>query len=108
MPWHDVASHADLPVGQAKPFRVHGQPILLVRDGDEVRACDAVCPHKSSALEGGPVEHGHIHCAVHEADFELTTGRPAPGCEWAGSLPVYPAKVEEGRVWVDLPPAEIL
>lgn len=98
--WHDAGPLDGLP--EATPTAVHldGRAFLLLRRGGEVVATDLLCPHKFTPLDEGTIEDRCIRCPRHDAAFHLDTGRPRPGDEWAGHLPVYAVRVEAGRVLV--------
>jgi nitrite reductase/ring-hydroxylating ferredoxin subunit len=81
---------------------VAGDVLLLVRRGDAVTACAALCPHKFTALAGGTLEDGCLTCPQHEASFDLGTGKPRPGQEWAGMLPLHAVRIHEGVVQIQL------
>jgi nitrite reductase/ring-hydroxylating ferredoxin subunit len=99
--WVPVVQLLDLREGMTE-FDVGGERVLLSRDGDAVHACSAVCPHKFGPLAEGTPGPGSITCPIHEATFDLSSGRPFPGMEWAGNLPVFPVRVRDGVVEVQL------
>ena len=100
--WHAVADYGDVPEGLT-PVEVAGEVILLVRIGEGLHACAATCPHKFTALADGTIAPGQITCPMHAATFDLSSGRPFPGSEFAGNLPVFPLRVRDGVVEVQLP-----
>ncbi|WP_428945375.1 FAD-dependent oxidoreductase [Pantoea sp. FN060301] len=96
----------DLP--QMKPVRVPiGETdILLFRDGEEVKAWQANCPHSGGPLEEGAVRDGRLICPWHKANFSLEDGSM---CEplALSDLKRYPVRVLNGMVQIDpepLPP----
>lgn len=97
--WHAVARLEDLPDGLT-PVAVGEESILLVRLGEGLHACAAVCPHKFTSLADGSVAPGRLTCPLHAATFDLSSGRPFPGQEWAGNLPLFPVRVRDGVVEV--------
>lgn len=98
--WTDVLDLDELEGGRPTPVRVGTTPLLLVRVGDAVHATEAVCPHKFADLAEGTVEDGCLRCPLHDAAFHLPSGAPRAGDEWAGHLPTFPCRVEDGRVQV--------
>lgn len=54
-----------------------GGKALLTRDGDEVKAFDAACPHQGS-LVAAP-ENGVITCPSHGSQFDSATGAVRTG-----------------------------
>lgn len=101
--WHAVMPFDDLPEGMTD-VEVADELVLLVRHGDTIHACAATCPHKFTLLSGGQVAGDRLTCPMHAATFDLSSGRPLPGMEWAGNLPLYPVRVSEGVVEVQVGP----
>jgi nitrite reductase/ring-hydroxylating ferredoxin subunit len=100
--WHAIAPLGDIPEGLPHEVDVAGEPVLLVRHGETVHACAPLCPHKFGRLADGRLDGERLTCPMHTATFELSTGRPLAGQEWAGHLPVYPTRVREGVLEVHL------
>ena len=101
--WHDARALAALP--DATPHRIEiGQnAMLLIRQGDEIRAFSATCPHKGAPLEQGALCAGKLVCPWHKAVFDMTDGHLlAPVA--LDPLPHYPARVRDGRIQVRLQP----
>jgi nitrite reductase/ring-hydroxylating ferredoxin subunit len=71
--------------------------LLLVRDGDAVRAIDRRCPHESYPLDRGEVRRGEITCPAHGWRFDLASG----SCRTVGAdLRSYAVEVRDGTVLV--------
>ena len=66
-----VAQLSQLRADRAERVVVDGENILLVRDGDTVRAYAADCPHAGGPLEQGAVCNGRIICPWHKATFAV-------------------------------------
>ena len=71
---HKVAATAELAEGRGKRVEIGEEKILLVRDGAEVRAYAAACPHAGAPLEEGAVCDGRILCPWHKAAFRVSDG----------------------------------
>ena len=95
--WTTVAALADLQDG--KPLRVepNGTPVMLLRQGDQIRAIGATCPHLSGPLDEGAIEGDTVTCPWHGSVFCLTDGAVIHG---PATMPVaaYEVRVEEGQV----------
>ncbi|SIT47301.1 NAD(P)H-nitrite reductase [Paraburkholderia ribeironis] len=70
-----VAQLSQLRADRAERVIVDDEAILLVRDGDTVRAYAADCPHAGGPLEQGALCHGRIVCPWHKGTFDVATGR---------------------------------
>jgi 3-phenylpropionate/trans-cinnamate dioxygenase ferredoxin subunit len=91
----------DVPTGEARRFVVDGQPIAVVRIGDDFYAIGDVCSHANVSLSEGEVltESCEIECIKHGSAFSLTTGEPStlPATQ---PVPVYELKVDGDDVMV--------
>ena len=101
MPIHDVAALTDIPQGPSKA-EAGDRAVLLIRDGDEVRAFTHECPHLKLPLSKGVVRDGVLICPFHHACFDARTGAQAepPG---HGDLARFEVTLRDGRVLVDVP-----
>jgi 3-phenylpropionate/trans-cinnamate dioxygenase ferredoxin subunit len=98
-----VAALSALPEGGALGVEAAGRRIAVARVDGEVYAFADNCSHRDFPLSHGQVdaETRTITCEWHGAAFDLRTGEPL--CPPATRpVPVYPAKVEDGAVWVDV------
>jgi NAD(P)H-nitrite reductase large subunit/nitrite reductase/ring-hydroxylating ferredoxin subunit len=73
-PARRVAQLSQLRADCAERIVVDDENILLVRDGDTVRAYAADCPHAGGPLEKGALCNGRIICPWHKATFDVATG----------------------------------
>ena len=69
-----VAELARVSAGRGMRVDINDHKILLVRDGDDVRAYAAECPHAKGPLEEGAVCDGRIVCPWHKATFRVSDG----------------------------------
>ena len=95
--WTEVAALDDLKDG--KPLRVEadGTPVMLLRQGDDIRAVGATCPHLSGPLDEGTIEGETVSCPWHGSVFSLTDGALIHG---PAVMPIaaYEVRVEHGQV----------
>ncbi len=70
---HD-ATLANLDADKPYKVTVDGTEMILVRDGDQVHAYQAKCPHAGAPLEQGVVCDGRIVCPWHKGMFALADG----------------------------------
>ena len=85
-----------------KPKRVtlNDTEILLIRDGENVYAGSADCPHKGAPLEDGAVCRGKLVCPWHKGTFDIAS---ADVCEPPAltGLSRYAVEIRDGEVLVD-------
>ena len=102
MPFRRVAALADIPEGQGLLVETDGTSIAVFNAGaGRVHACGAICPHEDGPLAEGWLEGDAVVCPWHGFDFALDSGRCRVDAEL--SVPVFPARIRDGDVEVDLP-----
>ncbi|MFF4357635.1 non-heme iron oxygenase ferredoxin subunit [Streptomyces sp. NPDC001604] len=85
--------------GAPRRFEVGGVQLSLVLVEEQVFAIHDTCSHSAVSLSEGEVEGCTIECWLHASRFDLRTGEPLepPATR---SVPVYPVRIEEGKVYV--------
>jgi nitrite reductase/ring-hydroxylating ferredoxin subunit len=97
-----VGRAEDIPPGHGAYVERDGVALAIFNaGGGRFYATGPICPHEDGPLTEGWVEAGAIVCPWHGFDFDLTTGRC--GVDPGLSIPVYPVRVSDGVVEVDLP-----
>jgi NADPH-dependent 2,4-dienoyl-CoA reductase/sulfur reductase-like enzyme/nitrite reductase/ring-hydroxylating ferredoxin subunit len=89
----------DVADGGMMAGQVDGDPVLLVRRGEEWFAVGAACTHYSGPLPEGLVVGDTVRCPWHHACFDLRTGhtlRPPA----LNDLPSWAVERRDGRVYV--------
>src|SRR5882724_10264321 len=79
---------------------VDGEPVILVRQGENIFAIGATCTHYNGPLAEGLVVGETIHCPWHHARFSLRTGE-AEGAPALNPVPCFVAIREAGKVRID-------
>ena len=81
--------------------RVAGTDLILIWNDGRAVACERACPHEQADLSLGHLSQGRLVCPHHAASFDLDDGSISQG--WASRpLRIYPVRVEQGEVWVQL------
>ena len=95
--WVVVARLADLPEGSTRQVEVDGAPVCLYNVGGQVCATQDSCTHAHASLADGWLEDGVIECPLHQATFDVRTGKvlSAPATE---DLRVYAVDVDGGDI----------
>ena len=95
----------DLVDGEGRRFDVEGHRLAVVRIDDAVYVIGDRCTHQDFSLSEGEVDADtcHLECWKHGSSFSLVTGAP-DALPATRPVPVYAARVEDGRVLVELDP----
>jgi nitrite reductase/ring-hydroxylating ferredoxin subunit/uncharacterized membrane protein len=85
------------------PTRIElkGEPILLVRRGEQVYAVGAVCSHYGAPMEQGRLHGDSIECPWHYSVYSIKDGNYQRG-PTTSPLPWYETRVLNGQVQVRL------
>jgi 3-phenylpropionate/trans-cinnamate dioxygenase ferredoxin component len=97
--WHRVAALSDLREDDPVAATLGDDPIALHRVDGVVYAIGDVCTHEFARLSGGFVEDGVIECPLHQARFDIRTGRCLSPRATA-DLPVYGVRIDGDAVYV--------
>lgn len=99
--WHDVADSGQLDPDFPLGVEVNGRPIGIYLVDGQVCAIDDICPHAEANLSQGFVDGGVIECSLHGARFDIATGKCLNEIG-ERDIACYPAKVENGRVVIQI------
>lgn len=101
-----VCDFHELVESQGRSFKVGDERVAVFRVGQTVYALRDICPHAGAPLSNGAAYPGDdgkpvVVCPVHYWLFSLEDGT----CPYHAGMQavVFPAAVEEGAVWVELP-----
>ena len=99
--WVDAGAIDEIDDEDVKRFDHAGQTYAIYHVDGKVYASEGLCTHEHVHLCDGLVMEHVIECPKHNGRFDIRDGRPlgAPVCV---ALKTYPAKIEGGRVLVQL------
>lgn len=98
--WHPICDADELQVDEPKGVEVAGKPIGLYKLSDgSIHALSDVCTHEFALLSAGFVEGERIECPLHQACFEIRSGK-CHGPMAESDLQVYPIRIVDRRVEV--------
>lgn len=107
-PAFSPAAELDALTGAMALTTVDGRDVLLVREGDSVRAYDPICPTCRAPLADGKLTKSVLLCPFQNCAYDAATGRRVDGIDAPG-LKSYPTTIDGGRVLVagGVAPAEV-
>jgi len=97
--WRTAIAEAELVEGQMKRVEVKGQPVLLLKQGDQIYATSATCTHVGGPLDEGELEGTCVTCPWHGSQFDVRNGDVLRGPATA-QLHAYETRVTDGNVQV--------
>lgn len=95
--WVEVGRLDDFADGELAVVEVDGEPVVILRDGDGIRALHNTCSHLGGPLAEGEVRDGCIVCPWHGSTFDVGTGAVEAGPA-SVPQPRYEAEVSDGAV----------
>ena len=99
--WIPTVDFDDIDDEDVVRFDHGGKTYALYRVEDKAYASDGLCTHEKVHLCDGLVMDHVIECPKHNGRFDLRDGRPLgpPVCV---ALKTYPARLEDGRVLIEI------
>ena len=106
----EVCKMADIPNGTMKGFTVKDKQVLVANVDGNFYAMDAICSHMHGYLPSGKLERNIVICPVHEANFDVTTGKVVKDVRrlfrmaigGAKDLQIYKASIKDDSVFIEL------
>src|SRR5919112_1761154 len=95
--WTYVAALADISDGTPHRVEADGTPVLLLRQGNRIRAIGATCTHLGGPLDEGPVDGDTVTCPWHGSVFNLDDGALIHGPAMT-PVAAYEVQVQDGRI----------
>lgn len=105
MAWIDAFALDEIDADDVRRFDHAGKTYAVYRtEADEVFCTAGLCTHQGVHLSGGLLMGHEIECPKHNGRFDIRTGQPK--CRPVSQpLATFPARVESGRILIDLPAA---
>ena len=99
--WIDVAGKDDVPEDDVVGIDINEKSIALYQVEGDIYATDNICTHGNARLCDGFLEGHEIECPLHQGKFDIRNGKAmcAPLTE---DIRIYPVKIENGRVLVEI------
>ena len=100
--WHKVANAADIPAAGALQVSVGDELIAVYNLDGKFYAINDICTHQQANLSDGFIDGENIECPLHQALFNIPTGKvlrePA-----VVDLKTYSVKKhEDGYIYIEL------
>lgn len=94
--WRDVMAAGALEPGEARRVECEGRGLFVVRDGDEIRIHDSLCPHQGTDIQPLALDGDTLTCPKHQWAFDIRSG----ACLRNGDKPLrrIESRVANGRV----------
>lgn len=96
-----VCSVEAVPAGEMRCVALQDRNVLVAHTESGILVADEMCTHEDARLCDGNLTGTRVKCPLHGSRFELTTGAvlddPA-----TDSLRIYPVKIEQDLVLIDI------
>ena len=96
-----VAKASDVPPGQGRVVQAGAKTLALFNVDGVFHAIDNTCPHRGGPMGDGDLDGRVAVCPWHGWRWDVTTGANANNP--AVKIACFPARVENGDVYVELP-----
>jgi nitrite reductase/ring-hydroxylating ferredoxin subunit len=99
--WKEACRLQEVVEGEPFGATVDGMPVCIVKRGGQCHAFEDMCTHELVRLSKGYLEGNTIECPLHEAKFDITSGKAL--CAPAdGDVATYEVRIEGDRILVKL------
>lgn len=97
-----MGAEANVPADGATCITVNNRRYALFKVGAKIYCLDNTCTHQGGPLCEGDLDGFVVTCPWHGSQFDVRSGQVV-GPPARTPVRSYPATVEGGRVWVELP-----
>jgi len=84
-----------------RSMKINGKKLCIIKSGPDFFATQSYCPHAGADLSMGWCKNGNLVCSYHRHEFDLKTGRGAPG--QGDYIDTFPVEIREDGIYVGLP-----
>jgi len=82
------------------PVYPKGRLVLLVKQSGQMYAISGTCAHMGCSMLEGSLNGHTLQCPCHDWTYDIRTGEFLDAREIR--LPVYPWRVEDGRIYINI------
>ena len=99
MDWLPICDVSEVNEDDPKSVEVNGKKIGIFQIEDAYFAVENVCPHAYALLTDGFIEDETVECPLHEAIFEIKSGKLLSGPA-DRNLCTYALKIEADKIYL--------
>ena len=100
--WIDIGAEADFSADEKVCTTAGGRPVVVCRVEGQWCAFANCCPHAGLPIGEGDLRGRVITCPFHGYAYNVRNGRNIDWPQEELPLRMYPVRVEDGRVWIDM------
>ncbi len=99
MRWFKALNNFQIPKTDAIHLvKIEGKQICIIKDGEQIFATQAYCPHAGGHFNGGWCKNGNLVCPIHRYEYNLKTGRGAEG--QGDYINIYPTEIRDDGLYI--------
>jgi nitrite reductase (NADH) small subunit len=102
MNWIRITETQNIPPREGRVVKLQGREIAIFNLVDHFAAIENKCPHSGGPLCDGIVSGRSVVCPLHGWKISLETGEVLRGDTDSEPVDVFPARVHNGAVMVNL------
>ena len=103
--WHHAGNAADFDDEDVEQFWIGNLAVAIYKAKGEFYATQDVCTHEHAYLSDGVVVGCVVECPFHQGRFDVRNGK-ALGAPVIVPLKIYPLRVVDGRIYVNVSKSE--